>query len=602
MAISVRRPNGWLQAAHLPARDTFPPCKFPLCPMGNRRGHPLWPLLGAIGVGSVAWGGFLMVRKPPPIAGTASQSPAPPVRPPSPSSSIPGPAGMGSGVWTGEAPTEAKSAAGDALCPDCDVVILTMCSVRRDHISAYGLPAGALDGQPLTPQLDALMAGGFRMEQAWSASNFTLAGLTAVLTGRFGSTTGVTGWDKGLVEDVPTLPEVLGYYGYRTGAFTIDAPSGFRPDYGLDRGFQHMEITPAPRDTPDGRSRGGEIGPGGAAARPAAAWIRAQAKDQPIFAMLHTRAAHFPFVIEDDPSDETGVTSLLWGAGGAQAGGQAMPGTAGGTAQRGVVSDGGPDPVQVGVRAAGDAGIAMWKRRYAEGLRRLDADVAVIAAALKARGRLDKTIVLVLADHGESLNDHGELLHGDAYFDGVVHIPMLARVPGLTGRPLSALTSQVDILPTVLELVGAVTPAGIDGASMVPLYTGERDAIRSTTLVEGGVSWREDGAPRGAVISLPWTLLTQDQECGAGGPPRGHGGRAGGAEEGEPAVCLFDLTSDPGQMVNVALAHLDVVADLQSRWEKFRAAHAEEGATLKLDPAFVKELQRTGYNFRPGEE
>ena len=66
----------------------------------------------------------------------------------------------------------------------------------------------------------------------------------------------MTGWDKGLTVDVPTLAEVMGIYGYQTAAFTTDAPSGFRPDYGLDRGFQHMEITPPPRNSPDGRFRG----------------------------------------------------------------------------------------------------------------------------------------------------------------------------------------------------------------------------------------------------------------------------------------------------------------------------------------------------------
>lgn len=466
--------------------------------------------------------------------------------------------------------------------------------MRRDHVSAYGLAPSTLDGKPLTPRLDALTAGGFRLDAAWSASNFTLAGLTAVLTGEFGSSTGVTGWDKGLVKDVPTLPQILGYYGYRTGAFTIDAPSGFRPDYGLDRGFQHMEIIPPPRDTPDGRSTGGDIGPGGASARPAAAWIAAQDTSKPMFAMFHTRTAHYPFVLDDDDSDVTGVTHLLWASGGLHPTGQAMPGTAGGTAQRGVVALAGPDPVQVGVLKAGAPGIAVWKRRYAEAVARMDLDVGVIADALQKRGRLDKTIIVILADHGESIDDHGELLHGDAYFDGVVHIPMLVRVPGMTGHPIAALTSQVDVLPTLLDLVGAVSPAGIDGSSMLPLFTGKEDAIRSTTLVEGGVSWHDDGHPRGAVIAPPWALLKQDRGCG--------GGIEGPRGPGEPATCLFNLVTDPGQDDNVATAHADVVKDLQGRWDKFRAAHAEAGTTLSLDPAFVKQLQETGYNFRPGEK
>lgn len=493
----------------------------------------------------------------------------------------------GSGTFEAAAPAGVSPVTASARCAGCDVIVITMCSLRRDHVGVYSSEAS------LTPALDALVAGGFRMDQAWAASNFTLAGLTAVLTGRFGSTTGVTGWDKGLVADVPTLPEILGIYGYRTGAFTIDAPSGFRPDYGLDRGFQHMEIIPPPRDTPDGRSKGGAPGPGGASAAPAAAWIAAADKSAPIFAMFHTRTAHFPFVLEDDPSDATGVTSLLWEAGSIRKPGVAMPGTAGGTSQRGVVQIAGNDPVQEGVREAGAPGVVVWKQRYAEAVRRMDLDLGVIAGALATRGRLDRTIVVVLADHGESLDDHGELLHGDAYYDGVVHIPLTMRVPGMTGSPVSALVSQVDVLPTILDLVGAVIPAGIDGSSMVPLFQGGSAPIRTTTLVEGGVSWHTDDFPRGAVVSPPWTLLRQDRGCDGGEPPR---------RPGEPATCLYDVSADPGQIHNVAATHADVVAELQTRWDRFRAARSDAAAAtrLKLDPAYIEALHKNGYNFTPG--
>lgn len=537
--------------------------------------------VGLLAAGFIAYGTWLSVREPPvsvaqtvtpPPGGEAPEPAAPAVKVPV----------HGSGSWDHAAPAEVKAPTA-ALCSGCDVVVVTVCSLRRDHTGPYQT------GESYTPALDALVAGAFRMDLAWSASNFTLAGLTAILTGRFGSSTGVIGWDKGLVADVPTLPEVLGYYGYRTGAFTTDAPSGFRPDYGLDRGFQRMTIIPPPRDNPDGRSAGGPIGPGGAAAQPAARWLGEQPADQPIFLMFHTRTAHYPFVLEDDPTDPTGVTSMLYDSDKKTAAPRAMPGAAGGTAQRGVVALAERDPVQVHVRQQGEAGVAMWRQRYAEAVRRLDRDFAVLAEALRARGRLDKTVLIVLADHGESLDDHGELLHGDAYYDSVVHIPMLVRVPGLQGRPVPALVSQVDVLPTLLDAVGAVAPAGIDGASMVPLLRGDVDTIRSTTLIEGGVVWHKDGNARGAVIAPPWALLRQDQGCD-GGDYR---------QPDQPATCLYDLAADPGQTRNLARQHPDVVADLQLRWDKFRAAHATEGQALTLDPALVEELQRTGYDFRP---
>ena len=132
------------------------------------------------------------------------------------------------------------------------------------------------------PALKELAQGGYHFDTAYAASNFTLASLTAILTGRFGSATGVVGWDKGLVSDVPTLPEVLGLYGYATGGFTINAASGFRPEYGLDKGFQHLEIIEAPSDNPDGRLETGPTG-SGLSAQPLVEWIESQSADQRLF-------------------------------------------------------------------------------------------------------------------------------------------------------------------------------------------------------------------------------------------------------------------------------------------------------------------------------
>ena len=157
-------------------------------------------------------------------------------------------------------PTEEVRTAAAAPCAGCDIVVISVCSLRRDHVGAYGV----IDG--LTPSIDRLAAESVRFDTAYAGSNFTLASLTALLTGRFGSSTGVVGWGKGLGDGVPTLPEVLGFYGYRTGAFTVDAASGLRPDYGLDRGFQRMRVVPPPPGTPDGRHTGtGSASPGASA-------------------------------------------------------------------------------------------------------------------------------------------------------------------------------------------------------------------------------------------------------------------------------------------------------------------------------------------------
>ena len=132
------------------------------------------------------------------------------------------------------------------------------------------------------------------------------------------------------------------------------------------------------------------------------------------------------------------------------------------------------------------------------------------------------------------------------------------RIPGLPGRAegVSPLVSHVDLLPTVLELVGAVAPAGIDGRSMLPVMSDETAEIRRTALVEGGVSWTPRDAMRGAVISPPWALLRQPLMCMAGRPEPP-------PAAGEPFKCLFNMDNDPKQLSNVARQNTDIVERLQ---------------------------------------
>ena len=499
---------------------------------------------------------------------------------------------IGTGIFTKEAPVKSKDLQNAALCPNCDIFIVTLCSLRQDHVSAYGVQTA------LTPSIDKIAKEGAIFTKTYAASSFTLAGLTALLTGRFASTTGVTGWDKGLTKDVPTLPEILGYYGYTTAGFTTNSASGFRPDYGLDRGFQHMQIYDSPPGTPDGRHfQGSKIL--GAPAIPLQNWLLKQSKEKPIFAMLHSRSAHFPFVIDTSAMayDQTGLTKMLFDSGKPIEGSDelSLPGMAGGGQHKGVVPIVGQDPLQTLVNKVGEPAIKMWKNHYADAVNRMDMDIAVVVDALKSSGRWDNAIVLIVADHGESLNEHGELLHGDGYFDGVTKVPMILKVPNLKAQKIDQLTSHVDILPTILEIVGAMPPTGIDGTSMLPLLQGSKEEIRAVAFSEGGVAAHSIENLPGAVYAPPWKLLKQMRGCGD--DPRNFGNRI---EDNRVPICLYH-DDDVTQSTNVAADNREVVQELLALWNGFRKTRSTSTAEqLQLSPDFVEELRRNGYDFQGG--
>ena len=100
-----------------------------------------------------------------------------------------------------------------------------------------------------------------------------------------------------------------------------------------------------------------------------------------------------------------------------------------------------------------------------------DAQIGRLIASLEASGRLASTIVVVVGDHGEMLGEHGEQQHGFFVYDAAVRIPLIVAGPDVPAREVRDQVRIVDVMPTILELVGAEIPAAVQGASLLPFGT-----------------------------------------------------------------------------------------------------------------------------------
>jgi len=164
-----------------------------------------------------------------------------------------------------------------------------------------------------------------------------------------------------------------------------------------------------------------------------------------------------------------------------------------------------------------------------------DVDVAVGRVLAALGDRLDDTIVVVTADHGESLTEHGYLFdHGDDLYDPSLRVPLVVRWPGHVGAgvALDCQVGGVDVAPTIRELVGVAAPDGVtfDGVSRVPELSGkgcrETPVVSSTTAARFVATPPVDHALRGAGSKL----ILKD---------------AAGAA---PKALFFDLLADPGEL------------------------------------------------------
>jgi len=130
------------------------------------------------------------------------------------------------------------------------------------------------------------------------------------------------------------------------------------------------------------------------------------------------------------------------------------------------------------MKLAGDH-LRYYEAVYRASVTSADTQIARLVDALRARGELDDTLVLVTADHGEEFLEHGSVGHGHALYDDQIHIPLVVRLPGRAGAGgvRVAPVEQVDLGPTILAAAGVPAPPGFQGTSLLPFALGAEPPV-----------------------------------------------------------------------------------------------------------------------------
>ncbi len=308
--------------------------------------------------------------------------------------------GPGSRAAAAIHPADTAHPAGTAGGQPLNLLLVTLDTVRADHLGCYG------DAAAETPHLDALAGQGVRFAHAGSQAPLTLPSHTTILTGLLPPHHGIrNNGTAPLAAGTPTLATVLAGAGYRTGAFVGAFVLDHR--FGLDHGFAvYDDEIERPTDASwllEAQRPGDQV------VDRALAWL-AVADPRPFFLWVHLYDAHAPY---NPPSPYR----------------ERHPG----------------QPY--------DGAIAF-----------ADAQVGRLLAALASRGLDGNTVVAVAADHGESLGEHGELTHGLLLYEPVLAVPLLLRAPGLAARRVDTPVSLVDLAPSLAGLLGRRLPPPAGGA------------------------------------------------------------------------------------------------------------------------------------------
>ena len=396
-----------------------------------------------------------------------------------------------------------------------NLVLITIDTLRADRLGCYG------NRSVETPNLDRMAREGAMAEQASVHVPLTRPSHVSIFTGLHPADHGIRdNVSPALRPEVPTLAEVLHASGFRTAAFVSSIVLSRQS--GLNRGFDEYSDR-FEADTDDARFLNTIQKRGDGPTAEALAWLEAQGPGR-FFVWLHLYDPHDPY----EP----------------------------------------PEP---------------YRARYAD--RPYDGEVAWsdelvgrVETALERLGRRGDTLLVVTSDHGEGLDEHGEAVHGYFVYETTLRVPLLFRGPGITpGTRVQATARSIDLLPTLLELVGVAPPpaARRPGRSLAAVLRGGAQLPETAT-------YAESLTPR---LHYGWSDLRALRE-----------GRWKYILAPRPE--LYDLQADPAETRNLVTAESARADSLRTRLAGLvaqeRAAPSPDAAAA-VPPDLVEKIGALGY-------
>ena len=397
-----------------------------------------------------------------------------------------------------------------AIAPSADqnVLLVTIDTLRADALGSYG-------GKATTPNLDALAAHGARFTFAHAHAVVTLVSHASILTGRYPYEHGIrdnTGYR--LPPSIPTVATLLKARGFETGAFVGGFPLDRR--FGLSNGFDvYDDHLSAPADEETGeRERRAD-----AVVSSALDWIASRRGKW--LAWVHVYDPHAPY----QPPGEWATKFAS-------------------------------DPYLGEVSWTDSALGALFDR----------------VGATQPR----PTLVIVTGDHGESLGEHGELTHSIFAYESTLHIPLIvSELPGsgkaskARGEVIATPVRHVDLLPTILDAVGAPEAADLPGTSLRPVVDAGRGPERPSYFEAMSAAVARGWAP------LRGVLVGREKYIDL------------------PIVELYDLSSDPQEASNIAPREAERTRVLFNTLRQFNVAPPSRAAAEA--PETIERLRSLGY-------
>ena len=359
-----------------------------------------------------------------------------------------------------------------------NVIVVGIDTLRADHLSCYGYE------RKTTPNIDRLAAGGALFLDDVSQAPWTLPSFASLFTSLYPHQHGVTSGLTQVKDTFPTLASTLLEKGYSTGA--IINSRVLDPEMKLDRGFQFYDRLGPNTRLADGTTRDG------------LAWIDKQ-KGKPFLLFLHYFDPHEPYAppapydtlyYPEYSGGKFGHAFHFW---------KEFPEAA---ALNFKVLESNTPEDWAHIVALYDGEITFT-----------DAAIGDLLKGLESRGLTKRTLIVVTADHGEEFYDHKGFGHGHSLFAELLRVPLIFSLPGriAPNQRLSEQVRAIDMMPTVLDILGIKSQARFEGASLLPMLEGKGRVVAGQgSAFPPSLAYSEGilhGDPKVSLTAQPWKVI-----------------------------------------------------------------------------------------------
>lgn len=448
------------------------------------------------------------------------------------------------------------------------MLLISVDSLRADHLSCYGYESATAPGVATSPHIDARLAGeGTLFEQLISTTSWTVPAHMAMLSGQPDRVHGVLAPASRLPAGRRLLAQNFKAAGWQTAGF-FSGPN-LHPFFGFGRGFdEYADCTSmgvdASRFAPETNAERKELRAmedashrghtGELVAGRFGEWLEGVDGEQPFFAFVHLWDVHYDY----EPPAEFDLFNPDYKG---DRGGDKIP--------------------NLMAKNVSDEDAAHILALYDGEIRYADHTISTLLDALEEAGRLDDTLIVFTADHGEEFGEHGRYGHNKTLYDEVVHVPLIMRWPGhiAAGRQIAGSVSMVDLAPTLLELADLPADPSHWGHSFAAALLGEGEPAARPAPMElaiGRADPKRKRAPMEGLRTREYKVIRE--------------------RPGEKPV-VFDLLDDPRERKPLNVPHDDVrLETARTTWQAINAL----GATLSRETGAMpseleSELTNIGY-------